>query len=706
MVPGIARPSLLVLGLITAACQPVIENPAAPAIEPWLQPVPPSGPVSTMGRLGAINTPTARMAEAGTIRLHTARREPYWVAGVTVQPLSRLELTYRRTVDNRSASERGFRFSGGLDAKAMLVREGPYAPQLSLGIDAIAGNGIFGAEYLVASKRVGPLDLSLGLGWGRLAGGGPLSNGFSLIGGHFDKPSRREEFDRGPDEWFSGNRVGLFGSASYQLPWSLPWLPEAEKPRLILEYDSDQYWAEQRFDPGFDPGRIPVNIGLETALGSGFRAGISSERFKTLSARLSWSWNPIKRHQQKPLQNSFRQPQHNPAPVTDADYEESPPLWLDATTVPAGELASAILDQGIAAAHARPDSETITTSIGNQGLPVSSLTMRSTDLRKLASGDASPEEVWHNSESRSSESLPDTAETAGPAATGLLDHLHLTLAPETIIDGFEASSGVVARQSLLFDARYAEQKTRIGASLRLNMADNLDRLTRDRGFTTYPVRSNLEAFADNRLWIDRAYYGTAEHIAPDLYIGGVAGLLEEQFGGISTQVLYWPHDAKWAIGGHLTQAYARDQDQLLNAFTDQVLTAELSGYYHFPGGLMAKAGLVRYLGTDVGLALDFSQPLGDGWMLDGYLTFSDADERSSQRIAQFAETGGADFGLRLRVPIGSVLNSLVSIEPRLSIRALGRDQAQRLVLPYTLYDQVAPAHMNAVVKSWPGLTLH
>ena len=742
--------------LLTAisACNPLLKNDLDPAQESWLQPNPIAGPITNMGRVGAINMPTARMAPVGTIRVNSSYRAPYLMGGVAIQPLSRLSLNYRRVADNRSRFERGFRFSGGLDAKFLLTREGEYRPAMALGIDAIAGNGIFGSEYLVASKRVGNLDLSLGLGWGRLAGCGPLTNGFSLLGGHFDRPETRNEEDRGPDIWFSGDRLGLFGSASYRLPWSLPWLDNQERIRLIAEYDSDQYDREQRFDPGFDPSDIPISLGLETALGAGFRGGIAIERFEQVSARLSWSWQASNRTTRKPLSFSAA-PQPNKQPTEQTaiarrladmaseeeiketrqtiddeqlslnevvegddllsafagDLFEAPLsasndqlVILDARTAKNASLSHLVLQQGITAAAENPAAETITTAISHKGLPTLSLTMQSQSLRDLAAAETSAEAVWATTTSRANQvEVPNTED-------GILDRLSFELQPVLDLDGFETSSGLVARQSLILASEYQATNSRLGADIRLNIADNLDRLNLDRGFTAIPIRSNLEQFADNRVWVDRAYYARADQLLPGLYTGTVSGLLEEQFSGATTEILYWSHDAKWAIGGYAALALFRDPDDPILSFNEQVFTGEIAGYYHFPGGTVAKAALVQYLGRDTGIRMDLRQPLGHGWRLDAYLAFSDADELATSGQAQFAETGGADFGVRLTAPLDHILPSLfgdaLRITPKANVRALGRDQAQTLDLPVTLYDWVAPGHLSNIVDDWPGLGWH
>ncbi|MBV6632802.1 MAG: YjbH domain-containing protein [Alphaproteobacteria bacterium] len=695
-----------VMILALSGCQAVSGADSAPSAEPWFRNTASDNPVTELGRIGAIRTPTARMDPAGTIRVHAARREPYWVAGVSVQPLERLALTLRRTRDDRSPDLRGFEFSGGLDAKFLLRHEGEIAPQISLGVDAIAGNGIFGSEYLVASKRIGPVDLSLGMGWGRLAGAGPLTNPFSVIGGHFKRPERRQEPDRGEDFWFTGDRLGLFGSAVYRLPFTLPWVKERHRPKLILEYDSDQFWAERRFDPDFDLGNIPVNVGLSTPLGQGFQAGIAVERFKTISARLSWSWDATRRR--KPLtglglpiaaSTTLEEPEKPSIATPSQAVSANGRQWLDAGTISAEELAAEILGAGIEGAAANPLDDDVTVGLHSHGVPTLGLSMASADLRDLANNTGSANEVWQNAERSTLQTLP-------PDTGGFLDRASLNIRPETTIDAFEASTAAVARQSIVLDGQYRRGNTIYGAGLRVNLADNLDRLELDRAVISLPVRSDLALFADNSFWLENAYIGSFDHVFPDLYLAGLTGMFEEQYGGLNAQLLYWPHDAKWAVGGQFSQVFRRNPFNTLEFQEDVVGTGEVSGYYQFGGGTVGKMSVISYLGTEAGLRFDLVQPLGYGWKLESYLAFSDGEDLAASGAVTFAEVGGADFGVRLTAPLASLFGGRVKVAPEVNVRALGRDQAQRLRVPIELYDLVAPAHQSTVIRSWPGLGLH
>ena len=68
-------------------------------------------------------------------------------------------------------------------------------PAVAVGIDDIIGTGVYNGEYVVASKRFGDIDTSIGMGWGRRAGTAELRNPLALVIKSFDK---RQSFSARP----------------------------------------------------------------------------------------------------------------------------------------------------------------------------------------------------------------------------------------------------------------------------------------------------------------------------------------------------------------------------------------------------------------------------------------------------------------------------------------------------------------------------
>ena len=76
------------------------------------------------------------------------------------------------------------------EAKVRLVKETYFFPELAVGIRDILGTGVWGGEYLVGTKHVGPAEISVGLGWGRFAERDQFNNPLGNIDNRFEnRPS-------------------------------------------------------------------------------------------------------------------------------------------------------------------------------------------------------------------------------------------------------------------------------------------------------------------------------------------------------------------------------------------------------------------------------------------------------------------------------------------------------------------------------------
>ena len=133
---------------------------------------------SDFGTSGLITTPTARQMQDGYLAATVSTNPVVNIFNITYQATPWLETTFRYSVFNpygRQQSSDGLR-DRSYEAKARLVRETDLFPELAIGIRDILGTGVWGGEYLVGTKHIGPAEISVGLGWGRFAERDELSN--------------------------------------------------------------------------------------------------------------------------------------------------------------------------------------------------------------------------------------------------------------------------------------------------------------------------------------------------------------------------------------------------------------------------------------------------------------------------------------------------------------------------------------------------
>ena len=135
---------------------------------------------SDYGTTGLIDIPTARFDADGTFAAAASTDERHKQFSITYQATPWLQGTFRYTGFNDF-----FLWDRNYEFKARLWEEELYLPQVAVGIRDMIGTGVFGSEYLVGSKRFGNTDVTVGLGWGRLAGKGSLNNPIRFLNDRF-----------------------------------------------------------------------------------------------------------------------------------------------------------------------------------------------------------------------------------------------------------------------------------------------------------------------------------------------------------------------------------------------------------------------------------------------------------------------------------------------------------------------------------------
>ncbi len=242
---------------------------AAPALA---QEVPATA--GTFGGAGLIEMPNARTRPDGTLEGGASLRRDRRFWHLHVQALPFLDATFR--VAERLDGFSGTRFTTdrAFDLRLRLVAESDTTPAVAIGLRDFIGTGIYGGEYLVASRRFGDVDLTLGLGWGRLGTGRDIANPLlGLSPGFFgERPRRVGQGGLLSPGFFRGRDAAIFGGVE----WSLPPLPtpwgEIAGLRGKLEWSGDAL-RDERFGypvvplPERGRARSRLNAGLQWSNG-------------------------------------------------------------------------------------------------------------------------------------------------------------------------------------------------------------------------------------------------------------------------------------------------------------------------------------------------------------------------------------------------------------------------------------------------------
>lgn len=278
---------LLIAGAVMSAI-PVAANAQSSEYEYNILPTP-----SLYGGIGLLDMRNARFMPDGDLAINVDVKVPDTRIELTWQALPWMETTFRYAV-NYALAPIGQRalYDRSFDFKFRLFQEGEYTPQIAVGLQDFLGTGVYSGEYLVASKRYGPVDVTAGMGWGRLASRGTFENPFCAIDAAFCTRSGDITGTGGVPlfrNYFRGPNVGIFGGIEYQTP--------IKNLTFKLEYSTDDYAAESSYthNPAVHPmnyAPVPVNAGLSYRLWSNVDLGVAVVGGRWASFDVNIAMNP------------------------------------------------------------------------------------------------------------------------------------------------------------------------------------------------------------------------------------------------------------------------------------------------------------------------------------------------------------------------------------------------------------------------------
>jgi hypothetical protein len=660
------------------------------------------------GEVGLLQTPTARMADEGEVAVEYSRTEPYTKFNVAGQPVPWFEGAFRYTiVSNRIApinigvTNPGSFIDKSIDVKFRLHQESRWMPAVAIGIRDLAGTGLFSSEYVVANKRFGSFDVSLGLAWGYLGARGNLPNPLGWIDSGFDKrPVVKAGTVTGsfvPSRWFHGP-TALIGGIQYQTPWE----------RLVLkaELDGNDYQHEPLDNN--QPQRWPVNFGALFHANRYIDVTLGYERGNTVMASLTLHDNlATAQAAPKPLD-----PPPEPVPlVATAETPIVPPRVEPGQTD--WEAVSRILEEnaGIKVdriARRGPEllvyGEQTTYFYGAKGLGRAARILEnrldgSIDWITFVSEDHGlpiVEDSLHRSkfvalldhklEMPTFKRSVEQDSTAPMHQEQVLFEKPLKRFEAHVSPGFYYSFGGV-NSAVLYqvtgDAYATYHFTHhlwFDGQLSVNLLNNYGNYTYDPPSQLPRVRTDLRQYLEtSKVNIPNFQLTWAEQLDTDLYGMAYAGMFESMFGGVGAEVLYRPMGDRWALGADANFVRQRGFSQHFSFRNYQVATGHATLYYDTGWyGLKTAISVGRYLAGDWGTTIDVSRQFGNGVRMGAYGTFTTAGKRYGE--------GSFDKGIYLSIPFDLFLPWSRHDRATLRYQPLLRDGGAKLNKLYELYD--------------------
>ena len=646
------------------------------------------------GVIGLLQTPTARMAQAGEARFSYSRVYPYERSNVLLQPLDWLEAGFRYTnVKNRmygSAALSGSQTykDKGVDVKVRLIKESARLPQVALGFTDVIGTGLFSSEYLVASNRNGNFDWSLGMGWGYMGGSGNIPNPFSLLGKSFDA---RAEWG-GPTggnintgSYFHGNSA-IFGGVQYHTP-SEKWLFKAE-------YDGNNYQHEPQTNNRKQ--RAPINLGLVYRYGPGIDLTAGLERGNTLMLGMTLH-SPLDKLDAPKVSDA-------PMPPVAASRPTADPIWA----ATAGDIVAVtnwsvyeisregrvlrVVIESASGTHWKDRIERLTAVLHRdapaaieefelifvtQGITMSErLILREPWVKKHLQYQVISDRFQAIAAAEPRGALPSKPlwkNNQPPFGYAIVPSWQQNLGGP---DGFILfRAGVSAPMGLKLS-----RDTSVSATVNLGLLDNFANFKYDAPSNLPRVRTHLrEYMTASPITLPNLQITHLGKLSRNQYYSIYGGLLESMYAGVGGEWLYRPWHSPFAFGIDINRVQQRGFKQDFSLRDYRATTGHATVYWDTGWkSTQVKLNVGQYLAEDIGATLDVSRTFNNGVAMGAWATKTDVSAE------QFGE-GSFDKGIYLKIPFDVMTTTRGSGVANLVWNPLTRDGGARLNRSVSLY---------------------
>ncbi len=636
---------------------------------------------SDWGNVGLLQTPSARMRSAGHLTFHYSSTRPYTHGNIFAQPFDWLEAGFRYTdVTNRLygppelSGDQSYK-DKSFDAKIRLWPESAYIPQIVVGVRDLGGTGLFAAEYLVASKRTGALDWSLGAGWGYMAG-----------------QARERDIGTGGNlrfgEYFRG-RAALFGGVQWQTPW---------QPLIVkLEYDGNNYQNEPQANNQRQTS--PWNFGLVYRAARWADLTLGVERGNTLTLGLTLH-TALDQHSLPKVSDPPRVPVAGLRPqqapdwsVTARDIRQQTDWHVRNIEQRGNELRVVIdnaeafywrdrLDRITAVLHrdAPQAVDRFVLAYRERGIEVAEHVIdRNAWLAQLVQ--PLPPSVRRETVIARAAEETEPGEPAYEKAPPLLDTGF----------GVNYAQTLGGPDAFILYQIYAEGRAKLRlrddtwaqGSLRFRLIDNYDKFKFTAPSNLPRVRTFLrEYLTTSELTVQNLQLTHVGRLSENQYYSVYGGYLEEMFAGAGGEWLYRPFASRLAFGVDVNAVRQRDfhQDFAFLEPAYRTTTGHATLYWDTGWhGVEARLSAGRYLAGDSGVTLELVRFFKNGVAFGAFAT------KTNVSAEEFGE-GSFDKGVFISIPFDAMFTRSTGSIANFVWKPLTRDGGAKLWRNVTLYN--------------------
>ncbi len=640
------------------------------------------------GLPGVLDLPTAKRFPDGELVITQQLHKSLARSGISFQALPRVGVSFRYTGHGINGGEAYGRINHdrSFDAHISILNEGKYIPAISLGLRDFIGTGWYSSEYVVGTKSLGKLQLTAGLGFGRLAGRDAFSNPLGALSSRFDQ-READSIGRGGTlgtiNWFQGDASAFYG-IQYQI---------SDKIKVLSEYTPDLMSPEISY---LDV-ESPWNFGASYQLNDYVNISAQYLHGSQVSVTAHVSANPSRPpllggKELAPVPMRLRGEGALPVRVSNeaiirkvlkADRFEIDYLKFEADTVKIGVNNNKFRSTAQAVGRVASTLQRFTAddvqfaNISFYSKDVLAATYR-VDLENITS------EQFHPTGSLINSSSITAIDVSNPRGTYSKQRLKWGVGPYIEHRLFNPDLPLSMEIGVEVEAAYQlATGLKISGAVRKSLLTNLTDNRRRSNSALPRVHSDwpLYDFAGQSGHIYELTLSYVKNLASGLYGRAHIGLLEPFFAGIGGELLYKPAQWPIGIGVDIHRVRKRDYDMRFDLRDYETTVGHLSLYYDAGGMFDIEVNAGRFLAGDWGATTTISRKFGSGWEVGGYATLTDVP------FDTFGE-GSFDKAIYVSVPIDWIVSSPNRTKRRLILRPITRDGGAQLSSARRLYREI------------------
>lgn len=671
--------------------------------------------LNTYGLPGLIDMPTANTLPDAELGFTVSSSAVGNRGTLAFQILPNVTATFRYAgVDLARSGTRVLNFDRSFDIHWQALDEDTWgwSPAVAIGVRDIAGTGLYGGEYVVATRHLGARDqlaVTAGIGWGRLGERNGFTNPLGVIDDRFETRPGRSVGSGGTvnfDQFFRGD-AAVFAGVEWQA---------TDRLRLQLEYSTDTYTIEAA--DGLTDASSPFNFGATYQLSDGVRGGAYFVGGDTVGLSLAMTLNPYR----PPTPPSSGDPAPRPVAVR---APQSTPYETDWVSQPGGgeilrdNFALLFEDQGLHLERLTMDAHRATIRVRNtqynytsqalgrvlramsaalppsvevfevifveEGLDTSRVRIARTDLELLEFDPGGAEVLLAVAEVEDARTVqdPEGLEVTVPAS-------RFTWGIGPYVEGsiFDPDNPILVNVGIQAQAEYRFGNGFVAeGAVRASLAGNFENSQIVNADIILPdppptVRTEAALYRQQSdIYVERLTLAHFGRPAENLYSRVSFGYLERMYAGVSGELLWQPANSRLGLGLEVNHVWAREYDGGFGLRDYNVTTGHVSAYYRLNDNFDLQVDAGRYLAGDWGATFSVDRTFRNGWRVGAYATFTDVSFES------FGE-GSFDKGIEIEIPLAWFLGTSNQRSTDFRLQPLLRDGGARVQVDGRLHDLV------------------